>query len=149
MDKRISVRGIIINDNKMYFIYRVKENDDYYVFPGGGLEAGETINECLVRELKEEINIEVDIVKELYRLEREDSVEYYILCKHISGVFGVSDGPEYVSLEYKNRGQYIPCTLNLNELQQYNIVPEVIKNSLFDDINKNDLKKVKFKKIYL
>lgn len=150
MNKRINVRGIIVKENKIYFIHRIKNKEDYYVFPGGGLENTETIQDGLERELKEEINIKVDIIKELYQLEREESIDHYILCNHKSGHFGVSDGPEYTSPEYKDRGQYIPCSLNIEELEQYNIVPEIIKKALIDDISKGiNLDQVDLKTFYL
>lgn len=150
MKKRISVRGIIINKDEIYFIHRIKNDEEYYVFPGGGLEEGETMNEGLIRELKEEINVKVNIIKELYKLEREESIEYYILCKHISGKFGISNGPEYVSLEYKDNGKYIPCSININNLTNYNIVPKAIKDALIKDITEDtNLDNISIKKFYL
>lgn len=35
-------------------------------FPGGKKEAGETIEQCLVREMQEELDVEVEPVKELF-----------------------------------------------------------------------------------
>ncbi len=49
---RPSARAIIIKDNKVYMIHSMKY--DYYEFPGGGIEKGESIIDCLVRETKEE-----------------------------------------------------------------------------------------------
>ena len=51
MCKRISVRGIIIDDNKVYTIFRRRVNkdksfSDYYVIPGGGLEKDESLDEA-------------------------------------------------------------------------------------------------------
>jgi 8-oxo-dGTP diphosphatase len=34
-------------------------------FPGGKIEAGETAEDCLIREIKEELNIEIQIVQSL------------------------------------------------------------------------------------
>lgn len=36
----------------------VKENQDFWSLPGGGLEHGESAHDCLVREIKEEIGID-------------------------------------------------------------------------------------------
>lgn len=38
----------------------------YRKFPGGGLEWGEGINECIVREFQEETGVEVAVGKQLY-----------------------------------------------------------------------------------
>jgi 8-oxo-dGTP pyrophosphatase MutT (NUDIX family) len=52
---RPSARAIIIKDNKVYMIHSMKY--DYYEFPGGGIEKGESIIDCLVRETKEEAGL--------------------------------------------------------------------------------------------
>lgn len=58
MDKRISGRAIIIKDNKVLLFFRNRlisgKIIEYYAIPGGGLEPGETIEKCTIRELKEE-----------------------------------------------------------------------------------------------
>lgn len=38
----------------------------YWEFPGGSLEKGETITECLRREWREEVNLEINIDKEIH-----------------------------------------------------------------------------------
>ena len=47
------VRGIIIENGKIVLIERVKGDKTYYIFPGGGVEEGETILQALHREMKE------------------------------------------------------------------------------------------------
>ncbi len=134
MNKRVSVRGVIRKKDKMYFIHRIKPTADYYVFAGGGVEGSEDLETALHRELQEEVNIQVKVIKELYVLNYEESTEHYFLCKHVKGEFGISDGPEYTSEDYKNRGQYIPIKIDINSLDKFNIVPEKIKELLVNDI---------------
>ena len=50
--ERIASRGIIVENGKILLSY--EKNTDVYMSPGGGLESGETLEECCVRELKEE-----------------------------------------------------------------------------------------------
>ncbi|HSX28431.1 MAG TPA: NUDIX domain-containing protein [Candidatus Saccharimonadales bacterium] len=50
--------GIIIQDRKLLFT-RAKDME-FFIDPGGKLEEGETAKQALVRELKEELAIDVD-----------------------------------------------------------------------------------------
>ena len=52
----VRTKALIINDNNIYLGYA----DNIYQFPGGHLEANETINECLRREVMEETGIEIN-----------------------------------------------------------------------------------------
>jgi len=60
--KQIDVAVGVIIKNKMFFVCRRKAHQhqgNKWEFPGGKVDAGETIVEALSRELKEEIAIEV------------------------------------------------------------------------------------------
>ena len=62
---RISGRAIIFDDDKVILLFRHKKTEDgikeYYAIPGGGQDQGETITECVIRELKEEYNVDISI----------------------------------------------------------------------------------------
>lgn len=62
--KRPSARGIIVKGDKFALIHNMRY--DYYEFPGGGLEDGESFEEGLIREVKEETGLTVipDSIKE-------------------------------------------------------------------------------------
>ena len=49
---RYASRGIIRNSGKIAIFY--KENKNEYKLPGGGMDEGETPEECFIREVKEE-----------------------------------------------------------------------------------------------
>lgn len=87
--RRPSVRGIIIKDGKIAMMHSLKY--DYYKLPGGGIEEGESYEETLVREVKEESGLIVikDSIKEfgyVRRIEKgkiEDifvQENFYYLC---------------------------------------------------------------------
>lgn len=55
--ERIAGRGLVVEDGKILLSYEV--NTDVYMTPGGGLENGETLEECCKRELCEEAGYDV------------------------------------------------------------------------------------------
>ena len=63
----IRVYGILINEKKQVLVSDEYIRGNYYTkFPGGGLELGEGTRDCLKREFKEEMNLEVEIGEHLY-----------------------------------------------------------------------------------
>lgn len=63
----IRVYGLLINKSKEILLTEEeKANYAFTKFPGGGLEFGEGIADCLIREFKEEANITVKIEKHFY-----------------------------------------------------------------------------------
>ncbi len=55
--KRPSARGIIIKNNKIILVYSEKEK--YYKFPGGGIKENEDMKTALIREVREEVGLNV------------------------------------------------------------------------------------------
>jgi 8-oxo-dGTP diphosphatase len=55
--------AIILNDNKVLIMRRApgEKHAGGWEFPGGKVEEGETLDQCLERELKEELNIKVKV----------------------------------------------------------------------------------------
>ena len=63
----IRVYGILINQQKQILVSDEFIRGNYYTkFPGGGLEIGEGTRDCLKREFKEEMNLEVEIGDHIY-----------------------------------------------------------------------------------
>src|SRR4030095_3823466 len=63
----IRVYGVLINEKKEVLVSDEYIRGGYYTkFPGGGLELGEGTRECLKREFKEEMDLEVEIGDHIY-----------------------------------------------------------------------------------
>ena len=73
------VAAIIIHENKIFATQRgYGEFKDGWEFPGGKIEPGETPQEALVREIKEELDIEIEVKDFL------ETVEYDYPAFHLS-----------------------------------------------------------------
>lgn len=91
MEKRVSSRGIIIEGEYVYAMFRRRKKEDgtykeYYVLPGGGINENETLEENVVREMKEEFSVDVKVEKYLGRDESEDSIAHFFSCSIVNGV---------------------------------------------------------------
>jgi 8-oxo-dGTP diphosphatase len=63
----IRVYGILINEKKQLLVSDEYIRGHYYTkFPGGGLEFGEGTRDCLRREFKEEMDLEVAVGDHIY-----------------------------------------------------------------------------------
>lgn len=133
----VSIRGIILKDNKLVVMERIKDNRHYCVFPGGHLEAGESFEECIVRELMEEFGIVVKPKKMIYSYEREDSLQGFYVLDWVSGNIHKTDGEEYQ--ENRNKGVYNPTMININDFEKMNLVPIEVSRQLLNDIQKYGL----------
>ena len=63
---RVRVAGILIENNKILLIEHKKNDKKYWLIPGGGVDWGESTAEALIREYKEETNLDVTVDKFLF-----------------------------------------------------------------------------------
>ncbi len=122
---RISGRAIIFDDDKVILLFRHKKTEDgikeYYAIPGGGQDQGETITECVIRELKEEYNVDISIKEYLGKVGDDKALGYIYYCEIVNGK-PVLGGEE---LERNNEDNYYEIQyINVNELDNYNILEE-------------------------
>ncbi len=91
----VGVGAVLIHEDKVLLIKRGKEPlRGRWVVPGGTVEVGETLEQALVREVREETGVvvrPVEVVLVFDRIEREgEAVRYHYvivdyLCDYISG----------------------------------------------------------------
>lgn len=85
--------GIIEKDGKILIAQRLKDDSHglKWEFPGGTLLLGECGEECIVRELFEELGITVEVVSCFYCYNESSFKIQYYLVKHVSGNVIVSE----------------------------------------------------------
>ena len=133
LKNRVRATAIIKKDKKVLLFHRIKNGHDYFVFPGGGVEEGETVEDALKREVNEELMLEVKDFKPLFVIEDLDipiwaTIHYgqkqdhhYFLIERYTGVPELS-GPEKEQMNEQN--QYHIVWIDFEDLKnKKNIFP--------------------------
>tara|TARA_B100000242_G_C42817606_1_gene380030 strand:- start:284 stop:661 length:378 start_codon:yes stop_codon:yes gene_type:complete len=110
--KKINVAAAIITKDNKYFIAKRNKNKHlggFYEFPGGKQDVNETLQQTVIREIKEELNIHVQVGNKLgeehYKDDKINVHLHYFFCKIISGdiILNEHEDSAWVSKEeFKN-----------------------------------------------
>ena len=116
------VAAIIIHENKIFATQRgYGEFKDGWEFPGGKIEPGETPQEALVREIKEELDIEIE-VKDFLETVEYDYPEFHLsmdcfFCVIRSGelVLKEHEAAKWLTVETLDSVDWLPADQGLIE----------------------------------
>lgn len=113
-----------------------KRKKIYYTIPGGGKEQGETIRDTTVREIKEELGIDIEIKDLLMEFETSKRKQYVFIGKYLNGVIGTGDGEEFDGTNnYKLNGGYYPELVSYNQFKKIRLVPLNLKRKILKNFN--------------
>lgn len=141
---RYRAAGIIVEDDRTLFV--TSKNTDYFYTVGGGVFMGESSEECVKREVREETGVDYEI----------DHLAV-VVENFFSGKGGKIDGKACQCLEFyylmKPRGsmevhgksinsdneEEILRWLRVNEIQDYNIKPSFLKDRFEEIVKGKDI----------
>ena len=111
--------GVLVRDGKFLIAKRKKEDvlGGLWEFPGGKIEEGETAEECLAREIKEELEITVEVGELITSNKHKYPHGYFELIayrvKYISGEIILNDHDDFkwVTIDEMNSFEFPPADI--------------------------------------
>jgi 8-oxo-dGTP pyrophosphatase MutT (NUDIX family) len=119
---RIRAGCVLIEGNNIALIERHRAGRHYFSFPGGGVDEGESYEQAAVREMEEELGLQVKVIRKIADVLFNGKPQYYFLVERIGGEFGTGSGEEYGSYD-PAYGTYQPVWMPLDEILAHNVVP--------------------------
>ena len=151
----ISTRAgaIVIHNDCLLLMHRIKGAKEYYVLPGGTVEADEDIQFAAIREVREETSIVAKPRHLLYHLQVISNEmpscckeEYYFLCDYVQGSPQLESGAIERQRISKNNS-YQPMWVSLDQIKDLLIYPLEIRDLLVDALKNNKMLNLDTKKI--
>lgn len=135
---KFRVSGLIINENKILMVDMDKSG--FLCLPGGYVELGETTEEAIIREIKEETLVDFSILKYLGVVENYFINKYSKKIHEISAYyllqFNNNISKEDFSLIENDNGYIINHDfkwIEIDEIEKYDIRPNFLKKLLLNN----------------
>ena len=125
--------AIIYNSDKIkVLLFKVEDGRDYFLLPGGRVEFNEDSKTAIKREIKEELDLDIDFdlcsIQENFLKQNNMITTQY--CFVYKGIYdGKIKNNIIKCIDHVNQSFY---WININEINNFKILPR----SLYDDIKK-------------
>ena len=137
--RRVTVRGIIIKDGKL-FAQRLNKKDggvnDYWCTPGGGLDDGESLHSGLTREMIEETGVAPVIGKLLFVQQYADQKREYL-----EFFFEITNADDYgqIDLTSTTHGAIEVAEFGFIDVMKERILPESLQKLEITSLSVGDV----------
>ena len=126
--------AVIIKDGLILLIHRFRNGVEFFVLPGGGVEEGESIEEAVIREVKEETNFDAKINKKIWEYLNEyngsQKMHYFYLITNFSGDMKLG-GEE--AKENSAENSYALEWHKLDDIENLPLKPEKVKEKIKEE----------------
>lgn len=113
--------AIIREGDKILICQRGKDDElpMLWEFPGGKLEAGETLEQCIVREIMEELSLEIKVIdvfaKTIYRFNQKEIHFTFFNARIVAGemTLNVHNDARWVSAKEMKNYDFMPADVDI------------------------------------
>jgi len=124
--------AVIVVGTRVLLMRRKKHGEEYFSFPGGTIEQGESPEQAVVRELKEEFTIDITINRFLFDSVAMGKKSYYFLVILFTGT-PVLGGEEKDIMAKDPENQFAPEWRSVAELRTLeNLYPQEARERIAD-----------------
>jgi nucleoside triphosphatase len=102
-----TVGALIVNKEGKILLTKSHKWFDKYTLPGGHIEVGETMREAVIREVKEEVGLDVEVVEMLLMQEAIFAVEFWKRKHFIFFDFLCKSKDQQVKLDGRELQEYV------------------------------------------
>lgn len=133
---RAASRAIVIKDGAILTTHRNKFGLEYDILIGGGVDVGETLEQALQREVREEGSIEIANPRLVFIEEAGDpyGTQYIFVCDYVSGEPALSPGSGEYAINAMGKNLYQPRWLPLTDLADTPFRSERLKQAVLNGI---------------
>lgn len=123
---KVRVGVIVIKDGKL--LLARQNNRPFWVFPGGTLDLGEGLEDCAIREIKEETNLDITIKKLIYMADfiqgdGKQTVDAFFLADSVAGKLEMETTENLNDLKF----------IDIDEVKALQVEPNLVTQRFLSD----------------
>lgn len=121
MEKWIGTAGVCVKNNRVLMVLQgTPDEAKRWSVPSGGLEAGETLEDCCLREIEEETGYIGEIERFLYKKEGADREVHYFQLQIVGGEPTIQDPDELIfAVDWKSAEDLKELPLSFEEDREW------------------------------